>query len=212
MPALARSVATSSAAVADRKADVVHHVVAVRGVGHTDPEAYQSVHSALAPSAAVAGLAVHAWALVPEQLQLCVSGRQPLQGLALFFAELEARLAECGGAAGPAVVSWRAVPVAVDTHLFVSQLYIERLPVQRGLAVWPWAWRWSSHAANAAGVHDACVRPHAAYLHLGIDTASRLRAYRALFELDLDPCLWDDTTRRLEQGEALGQITSEQRA
>lgn len=182
----------------------VSHVVAIRSAGGTEPEAYQSVRAALAPAAVVAGARVHAWSLVPDSLHLCLSLGAPASQLQTFFAELEARVAEAsGGRRAPAFVGWRAVPVAVDTHLFVSHLYIERLPVRRGLTLWPWGWRWSSHAANAGGEEDACIVPHAAYRQLGVDASARRRAYCALFELDLDPLLWDRTEERLATGQAL---------
>jgi len=197
------SVESPSASAAPSSAGV-SHVVAVRCAGGAEPEAYQSVRAALAPAATAAGACVHAWALVPDSLQLCLSLEAPARQLPTFFAELEARVTEVsGGNRAPAFIGWRVVPVAVDTHLFVSHMYIERLPVRRGLTLWPWGWRWSSHAANAGGDEDACLEPHAAYRQLGVDAPSRRRAYRALFELELDPTLWDRTEECLATGRAL---------
>jgi putative transposase len=196
-----------------RPAPGVCHVVAVRSAGAVEPEAYQSVRDGLAPAAQAAGVSVHAWALVPDSLQLCLTLALPARQLPTFFAEIEARVAEGrGGRHGPAFVGWRCVPVAVDTHLFVSHLYIERLPVRQGLALWPWGWRWSSHAANAGGEADACLVPHAAYLQLGVDAAARQRAYRALFELELDPQLWERTEACLDAGRPLATVSRERPA
>ncbi len=207
------SVEAPSSSLLARTPPGVCHVVAVRSAGAAEAEAYQSVREALAPAARAAAARVHAWVLVPDSLQLCLSLAAPARQLPTFFAELEARVTEAmGGSRAAAFVGWRAVPVAVDTHLFVSHLYIERLPVRRGLTLWPWSWRWSSHAANAGGEQDACLEPHAAYRHLGVDGQTRQRAYRALFELDLDPTLWDRTEASLEAGRPLAASNRERPA
>jgi len=63
---------------------------------------------------------------------------------------------------------------------------------------------WSSYHANALAQPDALVTPHAAYLALGHDAPSRVRAYRALFAEALSDDLLSDIRRYLQQQRALG--------
>ena len=46
---------------------------------------------------------------------------------------------------------------------------------------------WSSYRTNAEGIRSSLVTPHGEYLRLGRDAEERTTAYRALFNLPLDP-------------------------
>lgn len=151
---------------------------------------------------------IHAWVLLPDSLQLCASFPRGLSEGAFIASWGRHYQAHSDAALGEGVreglLAWTAVPVEVGTQLFVSQMYVERLPVFSGLAVAAWMYRWSSLAANAYAEPDPLLQPHQAYLALGSSPAGRAAAYRALFELELDPSLWESTARALCLGLPLG--------
>jgi len=65
--------------------------------------------------------------------------------------------------------------------------YIELNPVRAGLVDQPSKYRWSSYRANAFGCADPLLKPHPHYEALGTSTESKLRAYRDLFDVQLEP-------------------------
>jgi len=69
----------------------------------------------------------------------------------------------------------------VDTYLLTCYRYIELNPVRAGMVADAGDYPWSSHRRNALGAHDPGITPHPRYLALGQDTATRLRAYQAMF-------------------------------
>lgn len=202
-------VSEAAAPVRERTAMHLSVLRAAAGVHHDD---HVRVVRALAEAQRLEGVAVHAWVLLPESLQLTISPAcgQGERAFMLRWVECHRALslAERGHPGGDCLVRWQGVPVDVETHLFVSQLYVERLPVKSGLTVSPWAWRWSSHHANAYGEADACVTPHRVYQQLGRSPAARAEAYRALFELDLDPRLWEATEQALAEGRPLASAAA----
>lgn len=100
---------------------------------------------------------------------------------------------------------WTAIPVEAESHLFVSQMHVELLPVRLGLTERVGDYAWTSHAANALGRTDACVTPHPYYQHLGATPEERRDTYRSLFELQLAPSLWRRVDDALAAGEPLGE-------
>jgi putative transposase len=82
---------------------------------------------------------------------------------------------------------YRACLVDSETYLLRCHRYIEMNPVRAGLVATPCDYRWSSHAANAAGQYDPLLQPHPTYLALGATAAERQLAYRTLFEAAPSP-------------------------
>ena len=68
----------------------------------------------------------------------------------------------------------------------------------------PADYRWSSHATNAQGQPDPLLTPHAQYLALGLDEASRLKAYRTWVASALFPKELELIRLRLQRQHALG--------
>jgi putative transposase len=68
----------------------------------------------------------------------------------------------------------------------------------------PAEYRWSSYRGNAQGESDGLLKPHALYLALGKDAASREAAYRELFRHELEPGLVDEIRRATNGNYALG--------
>lgn len=76
---------------------------------------------------------------------------------------------------------YKATLIDSEQYLFACYRYIELNPVRAGLAGDPREYRWSSYRANAFGVPDRLVTPHARYDALGPDARGRQAAYRAMF-------------------------------
>jgi putative transposase len=79
----------------------------------------------------------------------------------------------------------KASLVDAEHYLLACYRYIELNPVAAGMVSHPGNYRWSSFACNAWGNTDDLVSPHAVYIRLGEDAASRQSQYRALFASQL---------------------------
>lgn len=99
---------------------------------------------------------------------------------------------------------YKACLVDSDTYLLRCYRYIELNPVRAGMVGKPNDYRWSSFAANALGRDDRMVQPHTAYLALGSLAAERHRAYRLLFDQDLDTKVIEEIRLYLQRQHALG--------
>src|SRR5437762_9245888 len=77
---------------------------------------------------------------------------------------------------------YRAAIVDDERYLLTCMRYIELNPVRAQMVTNPARFRWSSFAANALGVTDGLVEPHAIYLDLGPTPETRQAAYRDLFD------------------------------
>ena len=82
--------------------------------------------------------------------------------------------------------------------------YIELNPVRAGMVDHPCDYRWSSHLANAYGATDSIVTPHVSYMALDVDDSTRLTAYRALFDGELDDADLAAVRESTRKGWALG--------
>jgi putative transposase len=99
---------------------------------------------------------------------------------------------------------FRSSLVETETYFLCCQRYIELNPVRAGMVSSPAHYRWSSHGANALGRRDPLVSPHAQYLALGADDGARLRAYRALFDAEVQPQTIAQIRSAANGGYALG--------
>lgn len=93
---------------------------------------------------------------------------------------------------------YRSCLVESESYLLACYRYIELNPVRAGIVEYPGEFRWSSYGANAEGVPDGLITPHAEYLRLGRDQ------YRALFGSCLDPAVVRDIRATTNGGYALG--------
>jgi putative transposase len=77
--------------------------------------------------------------------------------------------------------------IVQDQHyLLACQRYIEMNPVRAGMVDDPADYLWSSYRAHAFGINVRMWTPHPEYRALGPTKASRLVAYRDLFDCELD--------------------------
>ena len=73
-----------------------------------------------------------------------------------------------------------------DRYLFACSRYIELNPVRAGMVDTPAMYRWSSYLCNALGRKDPLLTSHAMYHALGDNPEERRKAYRQLFEGELE--------------------------
>lgn len=104
---------------------------------------------------------------------------------------------------------YKSCPMQAETYLLACQRYIELNPVRANLVNHPAEYRWSSYAVNeqgfqSEGVDTEIIKPHALYLALGMDAASRQAAYRELFRYQLDIGLVDEIRKATNGNYALG--------
>lgn len=76
---------------------------------------------------------------------------------------------------------------ATGRYVLGCYRYIELNPVDARMVNHPARYTWSSYRANALGLDDRLLTPHAEFLALGLDMAAQRRAYAALFDEALDP-------------------------
>ena len=99
---------------------------------------------------------------------------------------------------------FRSCLVAEEDYFFGCHRYIELNPVRAGMVGHPGEYRWSSYGANAQGVANQMVRPHALYQQLGTDAASRQEVYREFFRYQIDLGLVDQIRTATNGGFVLG--------
>lgn len=78
---------------------------------------------------------------------------------------------------------FRSCLVDSAAYVLACYRYIELNPLRAGMVARPAAYKWSSYASNAGERVDPLIVPHAEFLGLSEDPASRHRAYRE-FTLD----------------------------
>jgi len=129
--------------------------------------------------------AVHAYVLMGNHAHVLLTPSRE-QSAALLMRSLGERGAS--PVAGPrfrAGESWEehfeATPLYARRHLLACMRYIELNPVRAGIVARPGDFRWSSYRANALGLEDPLVTPHALYCALGRSPERRRAAYRSSF-------------------------------
>ena len=99
---------------------------------------------------------------------------------------------------------YKACLVDSEGYFLACSRYIELNPVRAWIAAEPADYPWSSHRANAGSAYDPLLSPHACYLALGSDRASRAAAYRNMFDERLPDDMVGEIRCYLRQQRALG--------
>ena len=99
---------------------------------------------------------------------------------------------------------YKACLVDSEGYFLACSRYIELNPVRAWIAAEPADYPWSSHRANAGSAYDPLLSPHACYLALGSDRASRAAAYRNMFDERLPDDMVGEIQCYLRQQRALG--------
>lgn len=137
--------------------------------------------------------AIHAYALMPDHVQLLVSLdsetrlTQFVRGLGDHYVEYVNYTYRRNGE------FWEeepnATPIGGERDLLASYRAIETAPVLARIVPAPADYRWSSYRHHACGGEDAIVRDHPWYLGLGTTQLARQLAYNELFaESAADGC------------------------
>jgi putative transposase len=162
----------------------------------------------LGEAAAAAGCAIHAYVLMTNHVHLLATPDAAagvpamMQALGRRYVRHVNRTYRRTGTLWEG--RYRATAIDSEAYLLARQRYIELNPVRARMAADAAGYRWSSHAANAAGAADALVQPHPLYLALGATAATRQAAYRALFDVALDDGFVADLRAATNGGWALG--------
>ena len=74
-----------------------------------------------------------------------------------------------------------------EAYFMICMRYIEMNPVRARMVDHPGQYRWSSYSANAQGMDNAILQPHALCLSLGETPEARQAVYRAGFVAENNP-------------------------
>ena len=188
-----------------------HHVIQ-RGNDHQpifrEPEDYQRFLGWLRDSAKEYKVAIHAYVLMPAQLQLLATPSNE-EGLAhamqrvgrYYVPWYNAKYARSGS-----LFQGRFKTSVIDAATFFLQcsLYIESSPVRAQLAGDPLAYPWSSYAHHAGVNPDPVVTDHALYWALGNTPFQREALYKELAERSLTAAQLDVIGKAVLKGWPLG--------
>lgn len=99
---------------------------------------------------------------------------------------------------------YKASLIHDEEYLLTCMRYIELNPVRANMVRSPGQYRWSSYRCNGRGKEDLLVTPHLMYKALGKSQATRLEAYKALFQVHLDKGVLDGIRSSWQTGTPLG--------
>jgi putative transposase len=94
------------------------------------------------------------------------------------------------------------------SYFLTCMRYIELNPVRAGMVGHPRDYPWSSYRANAEGVFNPCITPHAIYQSLGHTEADQRSAYRMFVSSIVDEIHTDEIRRATNGNYALGDAIS----
>ena len=169
---------------------------------------YQYFHDCLEAAAYNYNLRIHAYALLPDHVQVLASPGNPdsisrtVQSIGRNYVQYFNESYDTEGTLWDG--RYRATVLDDKPYLLTCSRYIETTPVRTGLVAKPKEYAWSSYAHNALARQDPMITPHREYLRLGATPAERSKAYRALFKKKLSDETVDTITDSVLKGWALG--------
>jgi putative transposase len=134
-------------------------------------------------------LKIHAYVLMPNQVNLLASPGQEnsisrtLQSLGRNYVQHFNDNYDNQGTLWEG--RYRATVLDPSEYLLSCSRYIENSPVRSGLTKNPKAYQWSSYAHNGLGNADEGITEHRVYKQLGKTEKERSQAYRDLFKTQL---------------------------
>ena len=154
------------------------------------------------------GVAVHAYALLPQELRLLATPADA-ESIARAMQAIGRRyVPHLNRKAGRSGALWdrryRSTLVDPAAWLIAAMRHIEHRPVALGHALDPAQWRWSSHAHHAGLGQEAWIQDHAAYWALSNTPFERQAAYRDLSATPLDTARAARIEAAVENGWVLG--------
>jgi putative transposase len=188
-----------------------HHIVQ-QGIDRQpifrEPEDYGRFLGWLRESAREYKVAIHAYALMPSQLQLLATPidedglAQTMQRVGRYYVPwYNAKYARTGS-----LFQGRFKTSVIDAAAYLLQcsLYIELGPVRAALAGEALAYPWSSHAHHAGVNPDAVITDHALYWALGNTPFQREAHYKQLAERSLTSAQLEAIDKAVLKGWPLG--------
>ena len=138
-------------------------------------------------------VAIHAWCLLPDRLHLLATPpeRAPAEVLSVFMKALSCRLALRHRERYQAPSPWRrryhASPVEPGQWVLATMCFIERLPIEHGLAVAAYHYPHSSYRTRLGKTDHYTLTDPPEYQRLGDTIAERAAAYRHYLKEGQDP-------------------------
>ena len=169
-----------------------HHVIqrgANRQPVFIDDADYVAFLGWLRRAAKTFKVTVHAYVLLPDQLQLLVTPAdetglgQMMQWLGRYYVPYFNQKYDRSGTLWQG--RYKTSLIDAENYLMLCSRYIESAPVRAGLAATPLAYAWSSHAHHAGVRADPVIVDHALYWALGNTPFDREAAYLRLTEQGL---------------------------
>ena len=154
------------------------------------------------------GCSVHAYCLMTNHVHLLLTPQAP-QACTTLMKHLSQRHAQYVNRSYERTGSlwdgrFRSCLTESQRYVLACYRYIELNPVRAGMVDAPGSYPWSSYAANAQGAPSGLIAPHAEYLALGTQPASRYAAYAQLCGDALEPSLLAYIRESTNGGYALG--------
>ncbi|THC43576.1 transposase [Massilia sp. Mn16-1_5] len=173
-----------------------------------EPADYERFLAWLAEAARFYKVAIHAYVLLPTQLQLLATPETE-EGLAAMMQKL-GRLyvpwynGKYERAGGLFEGRFRTAVVEPDRHLLMCSRFIELAPVREGEGAEPAVYLWSSYRHHAGMAPDAVVTDHALFWGLGNTPFQREAAYIEWVEQGIGPDELAQVTGAVQKGQPLG--------
>jgi putative transposase len=189
----------------------VHHVLQ-RGNDRqpifTDAQEYETMLELLARECRSAGVAVHAYVLMPNHFHLLLTPSEPdalpraLQAMGRTYVR---RFNQAHGRSGTLWEGrYRSAVLQPDAHVLACMAYFDLNAVRTGLVREAAEYRWSSHGHYAGLRHDGWLTPPAAYWALGNTPFAREAAYAELVRHGIGSMQQEALTRSVLGGWVLG--------
>lgn len=166
-----------------------HHIIQ-RGIDRQptfrDPADYTSFLGWLREAARQFGVAIHAYALLPEQVHLLATPSD-VTGLGRMMQWVGRQYVPYfNNKYGRAGTLWqgryKATVLDADRYFLACSRYIEMAPALAGLVSAATDYGWSSYAHHVGAKPDPLITDHAVYWALGNTPFAREAAYRSLTE------------------------------
>jgi putative transposase len=169
----------------------VHHVIQRghnRGAVFVDDVDRQAYRDGLRDAASQCGLAVHAYALLDNEIHLLVTPAQADSLSRAMQAVGRRYVAGFNRRHGRSGTLWegrfRSTVIDSERFLLTAMCFIEQGPVRAGACTLASAYAWSSAGHHCGARSDPLVSVHPLYWQLGNTPFEREAAYRRLMEQD----------------------------
>ncbi|WP_151632804.1 transposase [Noviherbaspirillum aerium] len=153
-------------------------------------------------------VAVHAYVLLPAQLQLLLSPSDTtglarmMQWVGRYYVPYFNAKYQRAGTLWQS--RYRATVIDSESYFLTCSQYIELSPVRLGLAGSPAEYAWSSHAHHAGTRSDPLIHDHPVFWALGNTPFEREAAYRQLIDQGLSEKQWLALETAIAKGWPLG--------